>query len=72
MSSGEDAALEAMTVPGGPVRRGLYRHVANTPGEVGRDAAAEAAGISRSPAAFHLGPGAFTFQAPHPPPAGLG
>lgn len=39
---------------GDPVRRGLYRHVAGTPGDVGRDAAAEAAGISRSLAAFHL------------------
>lgn len=39
---------------GDPVRRGLYRHVAGSPGEVGREAAAEAAGISRSLAAFHL------------------
>ncbi|KOX11192.1 transcriptional regulator [Streptomyces sp. NRRL B-3648] len=37
-----------------PVRRRLYRHVAAAPEEVGRDAAAEAAGISRSLAAFHL------------------
>lgn len=37
-----------------PVRRGLYRHVTGTPGEVGRDAAAEAVGVSRSLAAFHL------------------
>lgn len=37
-----------------PVRRGLYRHVTATPGDVGRDAAAEAAGVSRSLAAFHL------------------
>lgn len=52
--SSEDAALEALVVLGDPVRRGLYRHVAGTPGEVGRDAAAEAVGISRSLAAFHL------------------
>ncbi|MFH9618853.1 helix-turn-helix transcriptional regulator [Streptomyces pratensis] len=54
MSSSEDSALEALVVLGDPVRRGLYRHVTATPGEVGRDAAAEAAGISRSLAAFHL------------------
>lgn len=36
------------------MRRRLYRHVASAPGEVGRDAAAEAVGISRSLAAFHL------------------
>ncbi|MFD9772386.1 helix-turn-helix transcriptional regulator [[Kitasatospora] papulosa] len=52
--SSEDAALEALAVLGDPVRRGLYRHVSGSPGEVGRDAAAEAAGISRSLAAFHL------------------
>ncbi|WNI26636.1 helix-turn-helix domain-containing protein [Streptomyces sp. ITFR-16] len=52
--SSEDAALEALVVLGDPVRRGLYRHVTATPGEVGRDAAAEAVGVSRSLAAFHL------------------
>ncbi|MFJ8449877.1 helix-turn-helix transcriptional regulator [[Kitasatospora] papulosa] len=52
--SSEDAAIEALAVLGDPVRRGLYRHVSGAPGEVGRDAAAEAAGISRSLAAFHL------------------
>ncbi|WP_327710484.1 helix-turn-helix domain-containing protein [Streptomyces sp. NBC_00464] len=52
--SSEDAALEALVVLGDPVRRGLYRHVTGAPGEVGRDAAAEAVGISRSLAAFHL------------------
>ncbi|MFF1922175.1 helix-turn-helix transcriptional regulator [Streptomyces sp. NPDC058221] len=50
----EDAALEALAVLGDPVRRGLYRHVTGTPGEVGRDAAAAAVGVSRSLAAFHL------------------
>ncbi|MFJ6437132.1 helix-turn-helix transcriptional regulator [Streptomyces sp. NPDC091416] len=52
--SSEDAALEALAALGDPVRRGLYRHVAGTPGDVGRDAAAEAVGVSRSLAAFHL------------------
>lgn len=52
--SSEDAALEALVALGDPVRRGLYRHVSGTPGEVGRDAAAEAVGVSRSLAAFHL------------------
>ncbi|MQY15450.1 hypothetical protein SRB5_56320 [Streptomyces sp. RB5] len=39
---------------GDPVRRRLYEHVAAAPDDVGREAAAEAAGISRSLAAFHL------------------
>nr|WP_277348006.1 helix-turn-helix domain-containing protein [Streptomyces sp. HNM0574] len=43
-----------MGVLGDPVRRRLYRYVAAAPDEVGRDAAAEAAGVSRSLAAFHL------------------
>ncbi|MFE0190503.1 helix-turn-helix transcriptional regulator [Streptomyces sp. NPDC058989] len=50
----EDSAFAVLGVLGDPVRRRLYRHVAATPGEVGRDAAAEAVGISRSLAAFHL------------------
>lgn len=50
----EDSAFAVLGVLGDPVRRRLYRHVAAAPGEVGRDAAAEAAGISRSLAAFHL------------------
>ncbi|MFB8119190.1 helix-turn-helix transcriptional regulator [Streptomyces sp. NPDC055962] len=54
MDSSDDSALDALGVLGDPVRRGLYRQVTGTPGEVGRDAAAEAAGISRSLAAFHL------------------
>jgi predicted ArsR family transcriptional regulator len=52
--TGEDAAFAALGMLGDPVRRGLYRHVATMPGEVGRDAAAEAVGVSRSLAAFHL------------------
>jgi predicted ArsR family transcriptional regulator len=50
----DDAALAALGVLGDPVRRGLYRYVAARPGDVGRDAAAEAVGVTRSLAAFHL------------------
>ncbi|MGG7575982.1 helix-turn-helix transcriptional regulator [Streptomyces sirii] len=50
----EDSAFAVLGVLGDPVRRRLYRHVAAAPDEVGRDAAAEAVGISRSLAAFHL------------------
>lgn len=50
----EDSAFETLGVLADPVRRRLYRHVAAAPDEVGRDAAAEAAGVSRSLAAFHL------------------
>lgn len=49
-----DSAFAVLGVLGDPVRRRLYRHVAADPGEVGRDAAAEAVGVSRSLAAFHL------------------
>ncbi|MCG7529240.1 helix-turn-helix domain-containing protein [Streptomyces sp. OfavH-34-F] len=52
--SSDDAALDALAALGDPVRRGLYRHVAAAPGDVTRDAAAEAVGVSRSVAAFHL------------------
>ncbi|WP_448321047.1 helix-turn-helix domain-containing protein, partial [Streptomyces sp. CO7] len=50
----EDSAFAVLGVLGDPVRRRLYRHVASSPDEVGRDAAAEAAGVSRSLAAHHL------------------
>ncbi|MEW2303575.1 helix-turn-helix domain-containing protein [Streptomyces sp. NPDC006655] len=50
----EDDAFAVLGVLGDPVRRRLYRHVAATPGAVGRDAAAEAVGVTRSLAAFHL------------------
>jgi predicted ArsR family transcriptional regulator len=50
----DSAALDALQLLADPVRRGLYRLVAAAPGETGRDAAAEAVGISRSLAAFHL------------------
>lgn len=49
-----DSAFEVLGVLGDPVRRRLYRHVAAAAGDVGRDAAAQAAGVSRSLAAFHL------------------
>jgi predicted ArsR family transcriptional regulator len=50
----DDDAWDALGLLTDPVRRGLYRFVAAAGGEVGRDAAAEAAGVSRSLAAFHL------------------
>jgi predicted ArsR family transcriptional regulator len=50
----EDDALAALGALGDPVRRRLYRFVVAAPDAAGRDAAAEAAGISRSLAAFHL------------------
>nr|WP_236071360.1 helix-turn-helix domain-containing protein [Streptomyces polyasparticus] len=46
--------LDVLGVLNDPVRRQLYRHVAAAPGDVGRDAAAEAVGVSRSLAAHHL------------------
>jgi predicted ArsR family transcriptional regulator len=53
-AAAEDAAFAALGVLSDPVRRRLYRQVAAAGGEVGRDAAAQAAGVSRSLAAFHL------------------
>lgn len=50
----EDDVIDAVGVLGDRLRRTLYRRVIAAPGPVGRDAAAEAAGISRSLAAFHL------------------
>ncbi|MFD7639429.1 helix-turn-helix transcriptional regulator [Kitasatospora sp. NPDC059795] len=50
----EDDSYAVLGALGEPVRRRLYRHVAGALEEVGRDAAAEAVGISRSLAAFHL------------------
>ncbi|QIJ60752.1 helix-turn-helix domain-containing protein [Streptomyces sp. JB150] len=50
----EDSTFDVLGVLSDPVRRRLYRHVAAAPEEVSRDAAAEAAGVSRSLAAFHL------------------
>lgn len=54
MSTEEDEAFAALGVLSDPLRRKLYRHVAASAGEVGRDDAAQAAGVSRSLAAFHL------------------
>lgn len=49
-----DGQLESVELLGEPVRRALYRHVVRQPGEVSRDDAAAAVGISRDLAAFHL------------------
>ena len=49
--AGQLAGLAALD---DPVRRALYLHVAAAADEVSRDAAARAAGISRSLAGFHL------------------
>ncbi|MFE2872895.1 helix-turn-helix transcriptional regulator [Embleya sp. NPDC059259] len=49
-----DDALDAVAVLADPVRRALYRHVAAAQGPVGRAAAADAVGIQRTLAAFHL------------------
>ncbi|MEZ0071034.1 helix-turn-helix transcriptional regulator [Planotetraspora sp. GP83] len=46
--------LESVTVLSDPVRRELYRFVVAQGREVGRNEAAEAAGIQRTLAAFHL------------------
>ena len=50
----DDAELDAVGVLADPVRRSLYRYVADSGREVGRGEAAEAAGVKRSLAAFHL------------------
>ena len=50
----DDAELDALGVLSDPVRRGLYRYVADSGREIGRAEAAEAAGVKRSLAAFHL------------------
>jgi predicted ArsR family transcriptional regulator len=46
--------LEAMAALREPTRRRLYQHVERQPDAVSRDEAAEAIGISRALAAFHL------------------
>jgi predicted ArsR family transcriptional regulator len=50
----DDQAIESLSLLGEPARRALYEYVAGSHAEVGRDAAAEATGLSRSLAAFHL------------------
>jgi predicted ArsR family transcriptional regulator len=49
-----DRSLSALTPLADPVRRALYHVVADAGSPVDRDTAAEAAGISRPLAAFHL------------------
>jgi len=46
--------LESLAALDEPVRRRLYLYVARHGGEVGRDEAAKAAGVTRALAAFHL------------------
>ncbi|MEU7912425.1 helix-turn-helix transcriptional regulator [Microbispora bryophytorum] len=46
--------LESISVLGDPVRRALYRFVAEQGRDVGRNEAAEAAGVQRTLAAHHL------------------
>ncbi|HEU4571241.1 MAG TPA: helix-turn-helix domain-containing protein, partial [Candidatus Limnocylindrales bacterium] len=46
--------LDRLGALGDPTRRALFRLVADSPEPVGRDAAAQAVGISRALAAFHL------------------
>jgi predicted ArsR family transcriptional regulator len=49
-----DRDLTAIGLLQDPVRRALYRHVVAAGGEVSRNQAAEAAGVQRGLAAFHL------------------
>jgi predicted ArsR family transcriptional regulator len=49
-----DRDLAAIGLLQDPVRRALYGHVVAAGGEVGRNQAAEAAGVTRGLAAFHL------------------
>ena len=49
-----DRALEQLAALAEPVRRRLYQYVASRPAAVGRDEAANAVGVSRALAAFHL------------------
>lgn len=50
----ESDPVAAVAALNEPTRRALYEHVSAADDAVGRDAAAEAVGISRSLAAFHL------------------
>lgn len=50
----DDAPIDAVGVLADPVRRTLYRYIAASGREVGRAEAAEATGMKRSLAAFHL------------------
>src|SRR2546423_55622 len=46
--------ISAIAALNEPIRRALYAYVLEQPGPVGRDEAAEAVGITRELAAFHL------------------
>lgn len=48
------AQISAIAALNEPIRRSLYAYVVERPGPVGRDEAAEAVGITRELAAFHL------------------
>src|SRR3989442_8521645 len=48
------AQISAMAALTEPIRRALYAYVLERPGPVGRDEAAQAVGITRELAAFHL------------------
>ncbi|MYV96806.1 helix-turn-helix domain-containing protein, partial [Streptomyces sp. SID3343] len=54
LAPGDDDALDALGVLADPLRRALYRYVVAATGAVGRGEAAEAVGIQRTLAAFHL------------------
>jgi predicted ArsR family transcriptional regulator len=49
-----DAQITAVAALSEPLRRGLYRLAVSQPAPIGRDQAAQALGISRALAAFHL------------------
>ena len=53
-SAGVAAQIAAIAALNEPIRRALYSYVVERPGWVGRDEAAEAVGITRELAAFHL------------------
>ncbi len=53
-SAGVAAQISAIAALNEPIRRALYSYVVERPGSVGRDEAAEAVGITRELAAFHL------------------
>jgi predicted ArsR family transcriptional regulator len=50
----ETTDLDALASLADPMRRTLYDYVARAPGPVGRDEAADSAGVSRQVAAYHL------------------
>ena len=49
-----DSQVEGVAALADPLRRSLYRYVVSQPGPVGRDDAANAIGVPRHVAAFHL------------------